>query len=181
MLGKETPVKILLFRGVYKLDVLKDFPKFTRRQLYQILYLMELQACSFIAKETPSQMFSCEFGGIFRTPVLKKSSRRLLLALQILKVDKNASKYCNGDIKVIPVCDFMSTLKMVLQSEKTLKTTIQKNLPKSQKFARKISVAEFSKFEKLPEMHLLFNSRSLVLLESKNIGKRNYSIWLQDP
>ena len=37
----------------------------------------------------------------------------------------------------------MSTLKMVLHVEKTLKTTIQKKLPKSQKFARKISVAQF--------------------------------------
>ena len=37
----------------------------------------------------------------------------------------------------------MSTLKMVLHVKKTLKTTIQKNLPKPQKFARKISVAEF--------------------------------------
>ena len=37
----------------------------------------------------------------------------------------------------------MSTLKMVLHVEKTLKTTIQKKLQKSQKFARKISVAEF--------------------------------------
>ena len=37
----------------------------------------------------------------------------------------------------------MSTLKIVLHVEKTLKTTIQKKLQKSQKFARKISVAEF--------------------------------------
>ena len=37
----------------------------------------------------------------------------------------------------------MSILKMVLRAEKTLKTTIQKNLPKSQKFTRKMSVAEF--------------------------------------
>ena len=37
----------------------------------------------------------------------------------------------------------MSTLKMVFHVEKTLKTTIQKKLRKSQKFARKISVAEF--------------------------------------
>ena len=37
----------------------------------------------------------------------------------------------------------MSTLKMVLHGEKTLKTTIQKNLSKSQKFARKVSVVEF--------------------------------------
>ena len=32
---------------------------------------------------------------------------------------------------------------MALHVEKTLKTTIQKNLPKSQIFARKISVAKF--------------------------------------
>ena len=37
----------------------------------------------------------------------------------------------------------MSTLKMVLHVEKTLKTTIQRKLRKSQKFAKKISVAEF--------------------------------------
>ena len=37
----------------------------------------------------------------------------------------------------------MSTLKMVLHVEKTLKNTIQKKLRKSQKFTRKIYVAEF--------------------------------------
>ena len=37
----------------------------------------------------------------------------------------------------------MSTLKMVLHVEKILKTTIQKKLQKSQKFARKISMTEF--------------------------------------
>ena len=37
----------------------------------------------------------------------------------------------------------MSTLKMLLHVEKTLKTTVEKKLRKSQKFARKIYVAEF--------------------------------------
>ena len=37
----------------------------------------------------------------------------------------------------------MSSLKTVLHVEKTLKTNIQKNFSKSQKFARKVSVAEF--------------------------------------
>ena len=37
----------------------------------------------------------------------------------------------------------MSTLKMVLRVEKTFETTIQKKLQKFQKFAWKISVAEF--------------------------------------
>ena len=37
----------------------------------------------------------------------------------------------------------MSTLKMVLHVQKTLKTTFQKKLRKYQKFARKIYVVEF--------------------------------------
>ena len=37
----------------------------------------------------------------------------------------------------------MSTLKMVLHVEKTAKANIQKKLPKSQKFTKKISVEEF--------------------------------------
>ena len=37
----------------------------------------------------------------------------------------------------------MSTLKMVSHGEKTLKTTIQKNLPKSQKVAGEVSEVEF--------------------------------------
>ena len=39
--------------------------------------------------------------------------------------------------------DFMSALKMVVRGDKTLKTTIQKNVSKYQKFAGKVSVAEF--------------------------------------
>ena len=41
------------------------------------------------------------------------------------------------------MCDFMSTLKMILHVEKILKITNQKNLPESQKFAWRISVEEF--------------------------------------
>ena len=56
------------------------------------------------------------------------------------------SRYFNKDIKMISIeavlLTLMSTLKMVLHNEKTSKTTIQKNLPKSKKFARKVSVAE---------------------------------------
>ena len=47
---------------------LKDFGKSTRKNLYQVLYLMKLQAltCTFIAKESPAQMFSGEFYVIFK-------------------------------------------------------------------------------------------------------------------
>ena len=53
---------------------------FTGKNLYQILYLMKLQAlaCTFIAKESPAQMFSCEFCAIFKNTFLRNSSGRLL-------------------------------------------------------------------------------------------------------
>ena len=41
------------------------------------------------------------------------------------------------------IATFMSILEKNLHVEKTLNTTTQKNLPKSQKFAWKISAAEF--------------------------------------
>ena len=47
------------------------------------------------------------------------------------------------DISSGNICNFKLTLKIVLHAEKALKTTIQKKLQKSQKFARKISVEEF--------------------------------------
>ena len=60
--------------------------------------------------------------------------------LLLHKLDENLSRYCNrhqNDTNWGNISDLMTTLKMVL------KTTIQKNLSKPQKFARKTSVAEF--------------------------------------
>ena len=53
---------------------------------------------------------------------------------------------------------------MVLHVEKTLKTTIQKNLPKSQKFVKKISVAKF-----LYRQTIFL--RSTVTLFNSNLGE----------
>ena len=52
---------------VCKMDILKDFAKFTGKHLYQILHLMKLQtsSSSFTAKEISTQIFSGEFCGIF--------------------------------------------------------------------------------------------------------------------
>ena len=52
----------------------------------------------------------------------------------------------------------MSTLKMVLHVEKVLKTTIQKHLSKSQKFARKISVVEFRYSQIINLRHFTYDS-----------------------
>ena len=43
-----------------------------------------------------------------------------------------------ADINFVNIDEFMSTLKMVLHTEKTLETIILKTLSKSQKFARKV-------------------------------------------
>ena len=51
---------------VFKLDIIKDFAKFQRKHLHQILYLMNLRASSNIAKETTAQMLSSEFYEIFK-------------------------------------------------------------------------------------------------------------------
>ena len=55
----------------------------------------------------------------------------------------------------------MPTLKMVLHVEKALKTTIQKKLRRSQKFARKIFVAQFRNNQ------TIFSRFTVILFHSK--------------
>ena len=51
----------------HKIDVLKDFAKFTGKHLCRSLFLNELGSpCNFIKKEIPTQVFSCEFCKIFK-------------------------------------------------------------------------------------------------------------------
>ena len=48
--------------------VLRNFTKFTGKQLFQGLFLSKVagQVCKFIKKETLAQVFSCEFCEIFK-------------------------------------------------------------------------------------------------------------------
>ena len=48
-----------------KKGVLRNFTKFTGKHLCRTLFFKP-KACNFIKKETPAQMFSCEFCEIFR-------------------------------------------------------------------------------------------------------------------
>ena len=67
----------------------------------------------------------------------------------------------------------MSNLKMVLNVEKSLETTIQKNLPKSQKFAKKISVEEFR------HSQTIFGGFSVILFHSnldKNVTRNKHKL-----
>ena len=48
----------------------------------RVSFLIKLQACNFVKKETMVQVFSCEFCEILRTPCLQNTSERLFLRVQ---------------------------------------------------------------------------------------------------
>ena len=67
-------------RRSVKKDVLKSVAKFTEKYLCGSFFFNKVASltCSFIKKETRTQVFSCEFCKILRTPFLKNIYRRLL-------------------------------------------------------------------------------------------------------
>ena len=62
-----------------------------------------LQPATLSQKRPWNRCFPVNALKFLRTLFLKKSSGRLLLTLQVHKVDKNVSGYCNKDIKVISI------------------------------------------------------------------------------
>ena len=58
----------------YKKGVLKNFTKFTGKQLCQILFLIKLQG--FIKKETLEQVLSCGICKIFENPFFTEQLRK---------------------------------------------------------------------------------------------------------
>ena len=51
---------------LYKINVLKNVAQFIGKHLFWSLILIKLQACKFIEKETPGQVFSYEFHEMFK-------------------------------------------------------------------------------------------------------------------
>ena len=90
---------------VCKIYVLRNFAKFTEKHHYEILYLMKL-----FQKRPWRSSFPMNSVKSLRTSFLKNSSRKLLLTPQAHKVDKNVSRYCNKDIKVISIHAIFVTL-----------------------------------------------------------------------
>ena len=80
--------------------------------LYQILYLMMLQASSkaLLQRRSQRRCFLVDFVEFLRTPFLKISSGRLHLTLQVYK---NVSRDRSKDIKVIPIEAISMTYNMV--------------------------------------------------------------------
>ena len=62
---------------------------------------MKLQATSVLQKGLPRKCLSVNFVNFSRIPFLKNLSGRLLLTLQVHKVDKKVSRYCKKNIKLM--------------------------------------------------------------------------------
>ena len=92
-------------------------------------------------------MFSCTFGGIFKNTFFYRTLLgNYFWLFKCIKVDKNEFRYFFKDIKVISVLAIFVTyvnFENGFACWENLKTTIQKKLQNSQKYAKKISVAEF--------------------------------------
>ena len=72
------------------------------------------QPAALLQKRPPRRCFPVNFVDLLRTSFLKNSSGRLLLALQVHKLNKNVSRYCNKSIKVmsieallVPLCQLL--------------------------------------------------------------------------
>ena len=88
--------------------VFKDFVKLTGKNLLVFLFL---QACNVIKKETPSQVFSCEFGEIFKNIFLIEHLRWLLLPN--LKPLDSLRQLCKWISKLVTVY-FISTFLILV-------------------------------------------------------------------
>ena len=84
---------------------LKISQNFTGKHLYQILYLMRLQASDLhlYCKREHCAKFSCEFCGVFDNTFFTELFWRLIQTIQVHKVDKNVSRYWKKDIKLISI------------------------------------------------------------------------------
>ena len=107
--SKDLTVQRQALADVCKIDVLKDFAKFTGKHLYQILYLMKL----VYLNRARRRCFPVNFVEFLRTPVLWNSSRRQFLTLQVHKIAKNVSRYRNKDIKVISIEEIIVSLSQL--------------------------------------------------------------------
>ena len=89
----------------YKKVVFKYFVKLTGKNLLVFLFL---QACNVIKKETPSQVFSCEFGEIFKNTFLIEHLRRLLLPnLKPLDLLRQLCKWISKLVTVYFISTFL--------------------------------------------------------------------------
>ena len=60
-----------------KKTVLKNFAIFTGKHLFfRVSFLVKLQVCNFIEKETLTQMFFCQYCGIFKNTYFQEPLRR---------------------------------------------------------------------------------------------------------
>ena len=73
------------------IGVFKNFAKFTAKQLWWNLFLLKLKASGLqlCSKETPAQVFSCEFCEIFQHTFFTEYSGQLLLPVEKFNLRTN--------------------------------------------------------------------------------------------
>ena len=76
-------------RGVLlKKGVLRYFTKFTGKHIFQISFLIKLQAKNFIKKGTLAQVFSCEFSKISKNTFFTETGSCFMRKINILKTTR---------------------------------------------------------------------------------------------
>ena len=63
----------------YKIGVLENFAKFIGKHLWWSLFLVKVQAQSFIKKEASTQVLSCEFSEMSKNTFFTEHPEELLL------------------------------------------------------------------------------------------------------
>ena len=93
--------KIQLTEAFCKKGVLRNFAKFTGKQLRQSLFLIkQAEAWNVINKETPAQVFSCEFNKISKNIFFIEHLR--VTASQDTQGSCAVAKTKSGDIHPLP-------------------------------------------------------------------------------
>ena len=67
-------------------------------------YLQENTCVRVPEKETPTQVFSCEYCKILRAPILKNIYELLLLGLQDFEISHQTFTYSNSTIETLGKC-----------------------------------------------------------------------------
>ena len=102
-----------------------------------------LQPAAILRKRPRSRCFPVNFVWFLRTSFLQNSSGRLLLTLEVHKVDKNIFKDFNRYIKVILIEAIFVILCQLWKWFCMFENNHSERLTKPQKFARKKYEAEF--------------------------------------
>ena len=120
-----TSLKLFPFRSsrhevFCRKGVIRSFAKFTGKTCTRVSFLIKLQAwaCNFIKKETPAQVFSCEFCEITKNTFFTEHLLATISAVwNILRCFwSNAIKVCTKYRVLIFCCRYAAQLVMIFST-----------------------------------------------------------------